>query len=160
MSRLLSVFSLMLLCGFPVVGNEGPPPTPATESQASSLMQNALSEEMTKLFPSGREFKGGSIPSYEKTRLQSVMHAETILRVDDRFLDLTNLVIEVYNGAGEPETTISMEKAAYDLTSGVLTSKTPSKIEQDRFTMTGDKMTFYSMLISTNNAPQFPVHDN
>lgn len=120
-----------------------PTPSPTTE-QASGLMQSAMSEQMTRLFPIGREFKGVSIPSYKETRLESVMHAETIVRVDDRYLDLTNLVIEVYNGAGEPETTISMERAAYDLTAGVLKSKTPSKIEQPQFTMTGDQLTYFT----------------
>ncbi|MEM6917204.1 MAG: LPS export ABC transporter periplasmic protein LptC, partial [Verrucomicrobiota bacterium] len=124
--------------------DERPDPSPTPAEQANGFLQPAMSEQMTKLFPVGREFKGVSIPSYKNTRLESVLHAETIVRVDDRFLDLTNLVIEVYNGAEEAETKISMEKAAYDLTAGILKSKTPSKIEQPRFTMTGDEMTFYS----------------
>ncbi|MEM7603590.1 MAG: hypothetical protein AAF357_19530, partial [Verrucomicrobiota bacterium] len=123
-----------------VSGEEHPTPAPTPADQANGVLQGALPAELTKLFPIGREFKGVSIPSYDETRLKSVMHADTIIRVDDKFLDLTNLVIQVYNGAGEPETTISMDEAAYDLTIGVLTSKTPSEIKQPRFTMTGDKM--------------------
>lgn len=107
-------------------------------------MQSALSPELTKMFPIGREFKGVAIPSYDDTRLKSVMNAETIIRVDEQFLDLTDLVIQVYDSTGKPETTISMDRAAYDLTTGVLTSKTPSEIKQPRFTMTGDQMTFDS----------------
>jgi lipopolysaccharide export system protein LptC len=53
-----------------------------------------------------------------------------------------NLVVHVYNSEGKPETTITMEEAAYDLVVGELASKTPSKIEQPRFTMTGDKMIY------------------
>jgi lipopolysaccharide export system protein LptC len=52
--------------------------------------------------------------------------------------------VQVYNAEGKPETTISMAEASYDLTLGELASKTPSRIEQPRFTMTGDKLTYQS----------------
>lgn len=113
-----------------------------TRRDAEEAVQRALPEELTKHFPIGREFKGVSIPSYEGDRLKSVMNADTVVRVDDQFLDLVNLVVHVYNGQGEPETTISMDEAAYDLIAGELASKTPSKIEQPRFTMTGEKMIY------------------
>lgn len=124
--------------------DEKPTPSPTTADKANAVMQQALPAQLTKLFPLGREFKGVAIPSYDDTRLKSVMNADSIIRLNDQFLDLKNLVIQIYNGAGEPETTISMDEAAYDLTIGVLTSKTPSEIKQPRFTMTGDKMIFDS----------------
>ena len=137
--------ALVAICfGFvPAVAQEKPTPTPTT-AQANRVMQAALPANLTNLFPIGREFKGVAIPTYDDIRLKSVMNADSIIRINDQFLDLTNLVILVYNGAGEPETTISMAEAAYDLTIGVLTSKTPSEIKQPRFTMTGDKMIFDS----------------
>lgn len=109
---------------------------------AEEAVQGALPEELTKHFPIGREFKGVSIPSYEGDRLKSLMNADTVVRVDEQFLDLVNLVVHVYNGEGEPETTITMDEAAYDLVAGELASKTPSKIEQPRFTMTGETMIY------------------
>lgn len=130
--------------GDPPAAEPSPKPSPSPDAAASGIVRQALPAELTKLFPIGREFKGVAIPSYEDTRLKSVMHADSITRIDEQFLDLVNLVIQVYNGAGEPETTISMEKAAYDLTTSILTSKTPSEIKQPRFTMTGDKMIFNS----------------
>jgi hypothetical protein len=105
-------------------------------------LKGGIPTEISSAFPIGREFVGVSIPSYEDEQLKSVMRADSIIRIDDRFLDLVNLVISVYNSEGEHETTISMDEAAYDLTTQELASKTPAKIEQPKFTMTGDKMTF------------------
>ncbi|MDF1737528.1 MAG: LPS export ABC transporter periplasmic protein LptC [Verrucomicrobiales bacterium] len=114
----------------------------ANEPAPGALVQSMLPPELTKLFPIGRVFKGVAIPSYTDDRLKSVMRAVTVVRVDEQYLDLTNLVISIYNDEGEPETYISMDEAVFDLVTQQLVSKTPSKIEQEKFTMTGDKMTF------------------
>ncbi len=110
--------------------------------EAAAAMKSALPTELTRHFPIGREFKGVAIPSYEGDRLKSVMNADSVTRVNEQFLDLKNLVVHIYNSEGEADTTISMEEAAYDLNAGELASKTPSKIDQPRFTMTGDKMIY------------------
>jgi|GEM_PF-476242 hypothetical protein len=117
-------------------------PAPAEEGIAEEVVKGALPQELTSSFPIGREFKGVAIPSYANNVLKSVMTAATVVRIDEQFLDLVDLTVLVYNSAGEPETTISMDEASYDLVIGELASKTPSRIEQPRFTMTGDKMTF------------------
>lgn len=109
---------------------------------ANEAMQAAFPPELASMFPVGREFKGVAIPSYTKEELTSVMKADSVTRIDEQFLDLVNLRIYIYNSEGEPETTIMMDEAAYDLIIGELASKTPSRIEQPRFTMTGDKMIF------------------
>ncbi|NLT69075.1 MAG: LPS export ABC transporter periplasmic protein LptC [Verrucomicrobiaceae bacterium] len=116
----------------------------AAQDTASAVVQSALPAELTANFPIGREFLGVSIPSYTNDTLKSVMTADSVVRVDEQYLDLVNLVVLVYNSKGEPETTISMDEASYDLVIGELASKTPSRIEQPRFVMTGDKMTFQS----------------
>lgn len=113
-------------------------------SMANQVMQSTLPPELTSMFPVGREFYGVAIPSYTEEKLKSVMRADTVVRINERFLDLTNLIVFIYNGKGEQETTIQMDKAVYDLNLGQLESKTPSKIEQEQFTMTGDVMTFES----------------
>jgi hypothetical protein len=112
------------------------------EQLGAGLLQAALPPEVTSLFPIGRAFKGVSIPSYQGTELRSVMHAEVITRVDEQYLDLVKLVISVFNSAGEPDTTISMDEAAYDLVLGELRSKTPATIAQAQFTLTGETMIF------------------
>jgi hypothetical protein len=109
---------------------------------AGEVLRSALPPELTDHFPIGRTFGGVAIPSYTGEKLKSVMTADTVTRVDERFLDLVNLVVKVYNNAGEHEATIAMDEAAYDLVADELTSKTPSTIEQPRFTMTGDTMIF------------------
>ncbi len=115
---------------------------PAPEA-ATLAMQAAFPPELKEMFPIGRVFKGVAIPSYTGENLKSVMHASSITRIDERYLDLIDLVVLVYNGSEEPETTISMDEAAYDMATGVLRSKTPSKIEQPKFVMTGDTMIFH-----------------
>jgi len=114
----------------------------AEKALAEEAVKGALPDELTANFPIGRVFKGVAIPSYTDDALKSVMTADSVIRVDEQYLDLVNLIVHVYNNAGEPETTISMDEASYDLVIGELASKTPSRIEQPRFTMTGDKMTF------------------
>ena len=114
----------------------------AVKVAAGEAVKSALPAELTAQFPIGREFKGLAIPSYTNDVLKSVMRADSVIRVDEQFLDLINLTVQAYNSAGEPETTISMDEASYDLVTGELASKTPSRIEQTRFTMTGDKMTY------------------
>ncbi len=116
----------------------------AAQDTAAAVVKGALPAELTANFPIGREFLGVSIPSYTNDTLKSVMTADSVVRVDEQYLDLVNLVVLVYNAKGEPETTISMDEASYDLVIGELASKTPSRIEQPRFIMTGDKMTFQS----------------
>ncbi len=115
---------------------------PRAAKPAEEAVKSALPSELTDHMPVGREFRGVAIPSYTNDKLKSVLTADSVTRVDEQFLDLVNLVVHVHNAEGKPETTISMDEAAYDLVSGELRSKTPSTIEQPRFTMTGDTMTF------------------
>jgi len=114
----------------------------AEEDLAEEALAAALPPELAEMFPIGREFRGVAIPTYTKDVLSTVMRSDSITRIDEQYLDLKNLVISIYNGAGEAETTITMARASYDLVIGELVSKTPSKIEQPKFTMTGKKMTF------------------
>jgi hypothetical protein len=110
--------------------------------KARQAMGSALPAEITSAFPIGREFVDVSIPSYEEDTLKSVMTANSITRINDQYLELINLVISVYNAEGEVDTTIHMDEAAYDLTTQTLQGKTPARIEQPQFTMSGDTLTF------------------
>ena len=99
--------------------------------KARQAMGSALPTEITSAFPIGREFVNVSIPSYEEESLKSVMTANSITRINEQYLKLINLVIDlVYNAEGEVDTTIHMDEAAYDLTTQTLQSKTPARIEQ------------------------------
>ena len=110
---------------------------------ASLVVEAAFPPEITAMFPVGRIFKGVTIPSYTGENLKSVMRASSVTRIDERYLDLTDLIVLVYDSREKAETTISMEQAAYDMQTGELRSKTPSRIEQSKFVMTGDKMIFH-----------------
>ncbi len=110
---------------------------------AGQFLKSAMPPEFTALFPIGREIKGLAIPTYNGSdKLSAVMRADTVIRVDEQFVDFFNLTVQVYNSRGVPDTTITMPEAAYDLVIGELASKTVSRIEQPRFTMTGDRMIF------------------
>lgn len=100
----------------------------------------AIPTEMATLFPIGRTFTGVKIPSYTDDVLKTILEAETITRVNRTYLDLTNLVIKVYNPDGEIESTVMMDEAQYHLTTGQLLSKTPAKVNHEKFVMTGDEM--------------------
>lgn len=113
------------------------------DAQAGELLKTALPPEIASLFPIGREFKGLAIPTYSTDdHIKAVMRADSVIRVNEQFIDFLNLTVHVYNSRGEPETTITMPEAAYDIVIGELASKTASRIEQPRFTVTGDKMIF------------------
>ncbi len=123
--------------------NEHPNKKEKPPQDAQSVMRKALPPELAQLFPIGRIFKGVVIPSYgEDTAIESVMNSAIVTRISEDFIDFTDLVIFFYNAGGDPETSIQMDQAQYNLESGLLTSKTPANIEQERFTMRGDKMTF------------------
>jgi len=117
--------------------------TGSAGGQAGEMLKTALPPEIASLFPIGRVFKGLSIPTYSSDdQIKAVMRADSVIRVDEQFIDFLNLTVLVYNSRGEPETTITMPEAAYDILIGELASKTSSRIEQPRFTVTGDKMIF------------------
>lgn len=122
---------------------EATAPTPEEAAAAATgAVQGALPPEFTDAFPVGREFVGVSVPSYEGERLKTVMNAESITRIDERTFDIVQLEISLFGTSGEAETVIHMDAAAYDLVTQELVSKTPAKIEQTKFTMTGEKMIF------------------
>lgn len=112
------------------------------EKNAQTAMRKALPQDMAEIFPIGRVFKGVAIPSYGDEDLESVMNSDIVKRISEDFVNFTNLVIIFYNSVGKPETSIQMDKAQYNLVTGILTSKSPANIEQEKFTMRGDQMTF------------------
>ena len=62
---------------------------------AEEVVRRALPAELTDYMPVGRAFEGVAIPSYSGEKLKSVMTADTVTRVDDKVLDLVNLVVKV-----------------------------------------------------------------
>ncbi len=112
------------------------------KAKPEEVVKASLPTQLTDHMPVGRVFRRVVIPSYTHDKLKSVMTADSITRIDEQYLDLLQLVIFVHNAEGQAETTVSMDEAVYDLQSGELRSKTPSTIEQPRFTMTGETMIF------------------
>jgi lipopolysaccharide export system protein LptC len=100
----------------------------------------AIPKEMASLFPIGRTFNGVKIPSYTDDVLKTILEADTITRVDQTYLDLTKLVIKVYNPKGGIESTVKMDEARYHLVTGQLLSKTPARVDHEKFVMTGNRM--------------------
>ncbi len=108
----------------------------------SALAGPAIPPEMTDFFPVGRSFKGVKIPTYSTNVLKSVLEAETITRIDETYLDITNLVIKSFNLAGSVDSTVKMDKALYNLRSRELVSKTEAAVNHEKFVMTGDQIKY------------------
>jgi len=100
----------------------------------------AIPPEMTQFFPVGRTFTGVKIPSYSDNVLKSVLEAETVTRIDETYLDITNLTIKSFSAAGKVDSTVKMDKAQYNLTSREMVSKTEAIVNHEKFVMTGDQM--------------------
>jgi len=95
------------------------------------------------LFPIGREFSGVKIPSYSGDILNSVVTADTMVRVDEEHMQMNALVITLFGGAEEDDTLITTERGVYDLKSESLTSRSKAYItRKGQFDMVGDRMIF------------------
>lgn len=112
--------------------------------EVASANPTAIPAQMAELFPVGRTFEGVKIPSYSDDVLKTILEADTITRVDQTYLDLTNLVIKVYNADGVVESTVKMKEAQYHMITGQLLSKTPARVDHDKFVMTGEVMGYDS----------------
>ena len=110
------------------------------EEQVASGAPPALGN----LFPVGREFRGVKIPSYSGDILNSVVLAQTMVRVDDEHLEMRDLEITLFGRTSEEkDTVITTDVGVYDLKSETLTSRSKAFIERDgEFTMEGDRMIF------------------
>ena len=86
----------------------------AANITAGEAVKSALPPELTANLPIGREFKGIASPSFSNDVLKSVMRADSVIRVDEQFLDLINLTVKVYKSKGESKTTSYMSEAYYD----------------------------------------------
>lgn len=111
----------------------------ATENW-SQANPGVIPKQMTEYFPVGRTFNGVKIPSYNGDRLNSVLVADTVTRIDDVFLSLTNLIVKSYDATGTVVSTVSMDRARYSLLSQEFVSETPAKVVHERFVMTGDQL--------------------
>ncbi|NNE90311.1 MAG: hypothetical protein HKN23_01565 [Verrucomicrobiales bacterium] len=110
---------------------------------ANSAMEQAIPPELADLLPVGAEFKGVRFPSYTGDRLNSIVHAEKMSRIDSEHLDLFELVIDVLDERGKITTKIYMDRAVYDIADQKLISRSRATIDQKpKFVMKGDKLTF------------------
>ncbi len=96
------------------------------------------------LFPVGRAFRGVKIPSYAGDILNSIVVAQTMVRVDEEHLEMRQLEITLFGrSSAEQDTTITTDLGVYDLNNETLTSRSKAFIERDNeFTMVGDRMIF------------------
>lgn len=95
------------------------------------------------LFPIGRKFRGVKIPSYSGDILNSVVTADTMVRVDDEHMEMNALVITLFGDADGDDTIITTQRGVYDLKSESLTSRSKAYITREgQFDMVGDRMIF------------------
>jgi hypothetical protein len=115
-----------------------------TEKPAPEVESSGAPPAIGNLFPVGRTFRGVKIPSYAGDILNSVVLAQTMVRVDDEHLEMRDLEITLFaRSSEEQDTLITTDVGVYDLKSEILTSRSKAFIERDdEFTMEGDRMIF------------------
>ena len=93
--------------------------------------------------PINHDARGIRIPIYSlEGKLQMLFESEIAFRVDVQQLRLTQLKIETYDDAGQPEMAIEMPNSLFDLQTRILSSVDPVTIRRTDFEVTGANMTF------------------
>lgn len=93
--------------------------------------------------PPGRDTLGLVIPDRDgegKMRMRFAM--ELGKRVDVDHLDMTKLMIEIFDANQKPEMTIDLPRSLLDLNTRIITTQTGVLIKRWDFRLTGDKMAF------------------
>ncbi len=122
-----------------------PPPTKGEPSKRSK--SPIPLKELTEFLPIGRTLNGVIIPSYgADSKLESILDSETVTRIDEKFLRLTEMTITTIgyqeDGSEVKESVIFMKSALYDLSAGILKSETPATVDSPDFRLTGDQLTY------------------
>lgn len=99
---------------------------------------------MGRLIPEGKPILNATIPDLVKGVLKTLVKAASITRLDDDTLRMVAMEIEMYNDEGEPDLSISMETATFDMPTGVLESDRPTQLSNDQFDLWGESFLYDS----------------
>ncbi len=92
--------------------------------------------------PIGLTNEGVTIPSFEGGVRTSLIKAKTMTRIDEDHLDMDDMVIENFFPDGTMDSKITMLRSRYHMPSGVLTSRSRSRVERSDFEVVGDSLAF------------------
>ena len=115
--------------------------TPASEPAENPTSGLAA---IASIIPIGHEQKSVVVPNYSGTRLNSLIQAAGMKRLDDRRLGLTEMTITTYDDDEKEEMIVNMPTAIYHLESAILEGTSRSKVSRADFDLLGDGMLFDS----------------
>ena len=94
--------------------------------------------------PLNRVNLGVAIPSFDDGVRTALVTAEKMMRVDEDYLELENMVIETFLPDGSTDSRVSLIKALFHMPTSTLVSKSRSKIhkKEPHFQIEGDRLVF------------------
>lgn len=93
--------------------------------------------------PEGKDAKGLKIPyRNEEGKLQMRFTIGVARRIDESHVEMSQLQVETFDEAGEPEMTIDLPTSVLDMKTSVLTANQAVKIQRADFEITGNTMIF------------------
>lgn len=99
--------------------------------------------ELSIPIPVGRDARGIRLPYYTpEGKLQMKFAIESAKRISEDQLEMTNVKIETFTDAGEPEMQIDATLSVLNLKTRIVVSDVPVTVKRSDFEITGDKMEF------------------
>ena len=97
---------------------------------------------LSGILPKGKVHKGITYPIFENGKLSTVLIPKEMVRRDEEYLDIDDMLIELYSPAGEIDYTIKLLTALYHMPTEQLSSNDRTLIEGKSFTLEGDTMVY------------------
>ena len=99
---------------------------------------------LSSILPQGKVHKGITYPMFDATtgKLSTVLLPREIMRRDEEYLDIKDMLIELYNTTGEIDYTINLLTALYYMPTKLLSSNERTLIKGKSFTLEGDTMIY------------------
>jgi hypothetical protein len=149
-AKFVAVFSAGLLTmGAMVVkgADDKPKKSDSKESGDKKAKKEKKKSEEDKAIdvpmPEGKDAKGLKIPYRDENgKLQMRFTIGVARRIDESHVEMSQLQVETFDEAGEPEMTIDLPTSVLDLKTSVLTTNQAVKIQRDDFEITGNTMIF------------------
>lgn len=139
-SARLSLLSLAAALLAPVVGAQDPAATP--EPSQAPTPTPAL-KPLNVPLPVGQQAAGIKIPQFNLSgQLLSQLLAGNIQRVDEEFLRIKELKLDLFDEGGKSEFVINLPSSLFSVKTRILTSEQAVYIKHKDFDLTGSKLEF------------------
>jgi lipopolysaccharide export system protein LptC len=110
---------------------------------ANCLAESKETPTLDLPLPVGHEAKGIKLPYFdEQGKLEMNFVIGRAKRLDEKRLQMANVIVEMYDTDGAPEMKIDLPESVLNLDTHVITSKSPVTIERSDFRIKGEGMRF------------------